>query len=176
LFQANPRAFGGNINVLHEGAVLRIPSAPEVRQGSPETAAAEVARQHSDWRGNYEHGLPTVTEATHGPVTRRETLSSIAHQHLSEGITMNQMMIALFQANPRAFGGNINVLHEGAVLRIPGGDEVLRESPQTAAAEVARQHSDWRDHSRQQRLASASVRETYAPVTGGELLSLTALP
>ena len=176
VFEANPQAFSGNINVLHEGAVLRMPAADEVRQGSPAVAAAEVARQHIDWHGNSGQSLPPMSAATHGPVTSGETLSSVALRHLSDGITLNQMMIALFEANPRAFSGNINVLHEGAVLRIPDQDEVRRASPQTAAAEVARQHTDWRDHYRRQSLANAAVRGTYDPVTGGELLSITAVP
>jgi pilus assembly protein FimV len=176
LFQANPRAFGGNINVLHEGAVLRIPGAQEVRQGSPETAAAEVARQHNDSLGIFAQNAPTANDATHGPVTWGETLSSVARQHLSDGVTLDQMMIAVFQANPRAFGGNINVLYQGAVLRIPGGDEVRRQSPESAAAEVVQQHIDWRDNYRKQSLASLAVGRTYDPLTGGELLSITALP
>ncbi len=176
VFEANPRAFSGNINVLHEGAVLHIPGAQEVRQGSPETATAKVERQHIDSRGNFAQNAPTATEATHGPVTWGETLSGVARQHLSDGVTLDQMMIAVFQANPRAFGGNINVLYQGAVLRIPGGDEVRRQSPESAAAEVVRHHIDWRDNDRKQSLANVSVEGAYDPLTGGQLLSITALP
>ena len=66
------------------------------------------------------------------------------------------MMIALFRANPRAFTGNINVLHEGAVLRIPDGDELHDQRPETATAEVLRQTDAWRAGSwRQARLTLA---------------------
>jgi len=37
---------------------------------------------------------------------------------------LNQMMIAIFRANPSAFDGNINRLHLGAVLRIPSAEEL----------------------------------------------------
>jgi pilus assembly protein FimV len=37
---------------------------------------------------------------------------------------LNQMMIAIFRANPSAFDGNINRLHLGAVLRIPSAQEL----------------------------------------------------
>ncbi len=71
-------------------------------------------------------------------------MSGIAQQYLSDGITMNQMTMALFQANPGAFSGNINVLYEGAVLRVPDADELRRQVPETATAEVVRQTAAWR--------------------------------
>ena len=43
---------------------------------------------------------------------------------------MNQMMLAIYEANPQAFAGNINYLKEGAILRIPADAELadrLRE-------------------------------------------------
>jgi len=74
---------------------------------------------------------------------------------------MNQMMIALFRANPHAFSGNINVLYEGAVLRIPDGDELRSQPPGTATAEVVRQTDAWQTGSRQQ------ARLTMPPVPDG---------
>ena len=50
---------------------------------------------------------------------------------------MNQMMIALFEANPQAFHGNINILKAGAVLRIPDEAALFRHSHETATAAVA---------------------------------------
>jgi pilus assembly protein FimV len=69
---------------------------------------------------------PTRTEApaptppgTYGPVKPAETLWSIADRYRPAGITMNQMIVAIYRANPQAFGGNMNTLHLGATLRIP---------------------------------------------------------
>ena len=145
LFAANPDAFDGNINFLHEGAVLRIPNANELRTQPPEAATAEVARQHSAWSDRYEQQpvFATIPVQDYGPVKNGETLSSIAEGYLGDGTTMNQMMIALFEANPHAFSGNINVLHEGAVLRIPDSSELRYHPRNTATAEVLRQTDAW---------------------------------
>ena len=58
-------------------------------------------------------------------------------------LTMNQTMLAIFEANPDAFGGNINVLREGASLRIPSADEIFQITRGEALDEVLRQHAAW---------------------------------
>ncbi len=153
LFQANPEAFSGNINVLYEGAVLRIPGGDELSQPIPAVATAEVARQQLEWQDGKQRQSTLANAADHdwyGPVSNGESLSAIAQRVQRDGFTLNQMMMALFQANPEAFSGNINVLYEGAVLRIPVGEELRREIPDTATAEVLRHTADWRAGYRQQ--------------------------
>ena len=58
-------------------------------------------------------------------------------------LTMNQTMLAIFEANPEAFANNINVLSAGSSLRIPSADEVFRINRGDALAEVQRQNSAW---------------------------------
>ena len=50
IFRANPSAFDGNINRLHLGAVLSIPSYEEVSALSPEEAKREFHLQMAAWR------------------------------------------------------------------------------------------------------------------------------
>jgi len=90
-----------------------------------------------------------------------------------DGITMNQMMIALFRVNPDAFSGNINLLREGAVLRIPDAAELQSETHAMATAEVARQEHDWRGrHPLQAGTETEPAQDGYyGPVAGGETLS-----
>ena len=75
---------------------------------------------------------------------------------------MNQMMIAVFQANPQAFSDNINVLHEGATLRIPEGLELQQQAPETARAEVVRQTDAWRTGDGQQARLTTAYAEMIA--------------
>ncbi len=49
IFRANPSAFDGNINRLHLGAVLAIPSIAEVEAISPEEAGREFHAQMAAW-------------------------------------------------------------------------------------------------------------------------------
>ncbi len=58
-------------------------------------------------------------------------------------LTMNQTMLAIFEANPEAFANNINILSAGASLRIPSADEVFRINRRDALSEVQRQNDAW---------------------------------
>ena len=139
LFETNPSAFKGNINRLMAGAALQIPRLASIETYSVENAMAEVQRQTDEWRGPMR---PTETMAaaetsnsadTHeiearstletfeyGPVQFGETLSEIAVEMAGEAQSMTQMMAVLYESNPNAFGGNMDLLYEGAILRIPG--------------------------------------------------------
>ena len=183
LFDANPEAFGGNINELREGVVLHIPDEDALQHRAPEVATAEVLRQVHAWQNRDQQAVQLAKRldaASYGPVRSGETLSAIAVRLSMDGSTMNQMMIALFDANPDAFGGNINVLREGAVLRIPDEDELHHRAPAIAAAEVLRHMDAWRPDPRRQ-LQSASVQEDvnashqdrYPPLSDVILLSMT---
>ena len=150
LYDANPEAFDGNINRLREGAVLRIPDLDLVDQQPPATATAEVLRQVAAWREQLEQWLqPTVAAApdVYGPVTRGETLSGIAASLARDGTTMNQMMVALYETNPQAFGGNINLMVEGAVLQVPDEAALRRHSHASATVTIMNHFAAWRQRS-----------------------------
>ncbi|NND37150.1 MAG: hypothetical protein HKN81_08440, partial [Gammaproteobacteria bacterium] len=77
-------------------------------------------------------------------VAQGETLWGLASRVRPDSrLTMNQTMLAIFEANPEAFGGNINVLRAGASLRIPSADEIYRIGRGDALSEVQRQHAAW---------------------------------
>ena len=84
---------------------------------------------------------PGVRPDTHD-VARNETLWGIAERYRS-GADINQMMLAIYRANPDAFAGNINRLNAGASLRIPGEADVAAIGRGTAVAEVRRQTDEW---------------------------------
>ena len=81
---------------------------------------------------------------TYGPVQRNETLWGIAERLRPAGVSMNQMMMSLYEANPQAFGGNINSLRRGAVLTVPDNSQIANRSASSATAEVRRQNTEWR--------------------------------
>lgn len=57
---------------------------------------------------------------SYGPVQRGDSLSRIASQLELRGITIDQVLVYLFQANPHAFGnGNMNHLLADAMLKLP---------------------------------------------------------
>ncbi|MDJ0917553.1 MAG: FimV/HubP family polar landmark protein [Woeseiaceae bacterium] len=77
-------------------------------------------------------------------VSRNQTLWGIARSVRPDSrLTINQTMLAIFEANPEAFGGNINILKAGARLRIPSADEIYQIDRRAALNEVSRQHESW---------------------------------
>jgi pilus assembly protein FimV len=75
-----------------------------------------------------------------------DTLTKIARSlHADTPANIDQTMIALYRANPEAFGGNINILRRGAVLRVPGADDVAALNQREAMGEVHRQMDAWRN-------------------------------
>ena len=76
--------------------------------------------------------------ASYGPIAKQETLWSIAYKLRPDpSISMDQMQIALFEANPGAFIGNISQLRRGATLQVPSVEEILAVDPATAKQRVA---------------------------------------
>jgi len=90
---------------------------------------------------------PTATAAgTLAPVQRGQTLSGIARDLARDnGVSLDQAMVALLRANPEAFiRGNVNLLRQGAVLRVPGNGE-LERIDSAAARVLVREHvAQWR--------------------------------
>jgi len=80
-------------------------------------------------------------------VKKGETLSEIAR-----GVTgastnsarTRSWMLAIYQANPKAFEHNMNLLRSGAVVRIPDAATAEAISPADATAEISRQTAAWR--------------------------------
>lgn len=77
-------------------------------------------------------------------VERGDTLWGIASAVRPDSrLTMNQTMLAIFEANPAAFGGNINLLRAGTRLSIPSADDIYSIDRGDAFAEAKRQHAEW---------------------------------
>lgn len=75
--------------------------------------------------------------------TRRgDTLRSIAKRMQPEDISLEQMLVGLFRANPQAFAGdNMNQLMAGKIIHAPREDE-LRALPQQEALQEIRVHAE----------------------------------
>ena len=77
-------------------------------------------------------------------VERGDTLWGIASRMRPDSrLTMNQTMLAIYEANPAAFSGNINRLKAGAALSIPSADDVFQIGRRDAFSEVRRQNEAW---------------------------------
>lgn len=104
----------------------------QLREGFGQFATAEemeIAKQQ--WLDQKEMNLllpkdlESITGAqqehqTYGPVQSGDSLSHIASQLDLSGMTIDQVLVYLFRANPHAFAnGNMNHLLAGKILKIP---------------------------------------------------------
>ncbi len=125
-----------------EGAIARTPPAAPSPKPASETAASSAAPESPSAAAV---PSPSTAEGATRIVRRGETLSGIASD-LARGESgrTRPWMLALYQANPAAFERNMNVLHSGAVLRIPDSSAVASIAPSEATSEIRRQYAAWR--------------------------------
>jgi pilus assembly protein FimV len=118
--------------------------AAPTEQPAPETAAAPPpAPAPSVEQAPAQRALGT----NYGPIRRGETLSSIAKSVRPDGVTLNQMMIAIYQANPEVFmRSNINRMKSGYILRMPTASDAQAVSVTDANNEVREQMQAWREN------------------------------
>ena len=114
-------------------------SAPVVQ----ETTASEpriVASSQSD-RAEIE-----VVDRQEYVVQTDDTMWRIAlNNRPAQSISVQQMLLAIQSLNEDAFiDGNVNLVREGTVLRLPTEDEVRRISTREALGEIAEQNREWR--------------------------------
>jgi pilus assembly protein FimV len=111
------------------------------------TAPAPVDQQQATDRKRVERRSveQNANALSYGPVRPNDTLFVIANQMRPEGVTVNQMMLALVRENPGAFyNNNINQLKTEYTLRIEDPATISTMSAADATAEVNRQYAEWR--------------------------------
>jgi len=97
-------------------------------------------------------------------VQRGDTAYGIVSTHAVDGVSLDQMLIALLRANPGAFiGGNVNRMRAGAVLDLPTAEQANAVPRQTARRQVLAQARDFNDY---RRGIAQNVRGTQAEAAG----------
>jgi pilus assembly protein FimV len=103
--------------------------------------AANVA---ADTSGNAEGNTTAVNDSAELTTQRGDTLSSIAREVASEGVSLDQVMVGLFEANKSAFtDGNMNRLKVGQIIKVPSKDELTTIDPKQAKKEIKLHASNW---------------------------------
>ncbi|HJV27630.1 MAG TPA: FimV/HubP family polar landmark protein [Aromatoleum sp.] len=102
-------------------------------------------------------------------VQRGDTLRRIAESNRPSGTSLEQMLVALFRANPDAFDdGNVNRLRAGAIINVPPETEVRAIDPVQARREVLTQSADFQSYRRTlaSTVASRPAAAEQAPSRG----------
>ena len=141
---------------------VSVPSQPE-QEVSGSSGVSEAAG---------EGAAATGTPGEYGPTVSSDTLWSIASSTRPDNsISVQQMMMALLQANPDAFiDNNINGLKRGEILRIPNRNEILAMTQADALAEARAQNSAWQEARGAMAATTPTRPVSAAPAekTGGE--------
>jgi pilus assembly protein FimV len=96
-----------------------------------------------------------------------DTASRLLVRPLPEGVTLDQMLLAMVRANPEAFiEGNVNLLREGAQVQLPNTQEALHISAEEAQQTLVAQTVDFVAYA--QRLAQSPPQ---APDTASREMS-----
>ena len=135
-------------------APTRMGAAPAQQRAPSAAPQAAAARQSGD----------TYT------VKRGDTLSKIATENLPSTATLDQMLVALFRSNGDAFDGkNMNRLRTGAIITIPGPDEIATTASPEATKVVRMQASDWRSYRDRVAAAAPAAEGTGGRAAAGKI-------
>lgn len=128
------------------GAQARQPARTQAKTKVPAKSKAKAVRKRP-------RRPRSATRAKSAPVpSMRMTYTVSPHDTLSRiaqraGATTpadeRRLMIAVFNDNPAAFSGNLNLLRSGATLRMPTAAELAAIDPAAAAREFATQMHAW---------------------------------
>jgi pilus assembly protein FimV len=135
-----PIAAPSTADSARSGQISRAPATPPAARTQEPASSSSLPSESSS--------APAPSSAAAGTtrtVRPGETLSGIASEVSDGGPAQSRAwMLAIYQNNPNAFDGNMNVMRSGSVLRIPDNAAVAAISPGEASAEIRRQWSAWR--------------------------------
>ena len=112
-------------------------------------------------------GAPKATELAKGATTKEhltrsgDTLSKIARRMRPDGVSLDRILVALFEANPEAFvDSNMNRLKVGKILQAPSEEALSAVTRKKAVKEIKLQTADWNKY--RNKLAAAIATRTPA--------------
>ncbi|MBP8928893.1 MAG: hypothetical protein KBG45_08780, partial [Ottowia sp.] len=128
--------------------------APMAVQTTPAPAATPAPRVRPAPVAEAPRRRAAPTSATSGDgqqvtVQRGDTAYGIASAHAAEGVSLDQMLVAMLRANPGAFiGGNVNRMRAGAVINMPTAEQAAATPRQAARRTVVAQSRDFNAYRR----------------------------
>ncbi len=145
------------------------PSAREARESAREAARSEARERRAAARAATTEARPPQDTSTPARTARAteasgdeyrvrsgDSLSRIAGKTQRAGVSLDQMLVSLFRANPTAFAGsNMNRLKAGVVLSVPSAEAAQGVSPGEARQTITAQSADFGAY--RQRLASSTL-------------------
>jgi pilus assembly protein FimV len=122
------------------------------KKSAPAPAASAPVAEHAA-------SAPEAPSTAEIRVQRGDTLSRIAGRAQRDGVSLDQMLVGLYRANPTAFvDNNMNRLKSGVVLNVPSNEQLTSVPKDEAHRIIQAQSSDFNAY--RQHLASAVPAQT----------------
>jgi pilus assembly protein FimV len=140
----------------------------KTRQAKSAGTSAEPAATTGKSTG--EPSGATSTSDSHR-VKSGETLGSIARQVQPSGVSLEQVLVGLYRANPNAFAGNMNRLKSGKILNVPSQEQLQATTKAEAAREIQVQAADWNAYRAKlaETAAKAPAKSLNEQAAGGKI-------
>jgi pilus assembly protein FimV len=123
-----------------------VKAAPAPRKAVPEQAS----------------GMAT-DEASSRKINSGDTLGKIAQETRPDGVSLDQMLLALFRSNADAFDGNMNRMRAGRILKVPDASTVRAIDAADAHREVVAQSADFNAYRRKLAELASSAPASSEP-------------
>ncbi len=143
------------------------PAPSQAVRETPAPAAAKPERTRSAPKAE----VPSSDEHL---VKKGDTLAKIANQYRTDGVSLDQMLVALYRANPEAFvGKNMNRLRAGQILSVPDADAAKSVVQSEAKGVVVAQAADFNSYrnklAEQVSTAAAKKSDDVKQTAGGKI-------
>ena len=90
---------------------------------------------------------PAAAPAGKHEVQKGDTLATIARQNLPPGVSLDQMLVAIYRANEDAFiRGNVNLVRAGRILEIPDAGSIGTVDRDDASHLVREHHAQFNEY------------------------------
>ncbi|MFA7664698.1 MAG: FimV/HubP family polar landmark protein [Burkholderiaceae bacterium] len=162
-FLLDPPELRAGSEVVEGNTVLSSVVPPVARTAAtpvPAPVAATVPASSVQPRATPPAQPPPVATRPAAPasvtVQRGETLTEIANRVKPADVSVEQAVIAIYEANPRAFFGTVHQMYAGRSLAIPGADAMRAVDTAAARRQIRAEAAEFKAY--RQRLADAAPR------------------
>lgn len=106
---------------------------------------------------------PQESKQTEYRIKKGDTLNAIAKRFQSTSVHLDQVLLALYQANQHAFSGNMSRMKSGKILHIPDAAEIEKIDIHAAQKTVRVHSKNWQQY--RQQLAKLASGNAENPVS-----------
>jgi len=143
-------------------------ASPEMRAGVASSGLAASPRRQPVARAARPAAAPAAGAGRTYMVQPGDTLNRIAAENRPEGVSMEQMLLALFQGNRSAFDAdNMNRLQAGKILRIPDAESARQLASDPSRQQVVAHSSDFGRYRQKLAEQAAAMPAKDAPAQQG---------